>query len=680
MITAAEEKYSTEKNPGAQNREAPANATAGEVLGSLKRLPQDVIEALAKKTLPQILAAQAERFGKSETAIRDKAYGIWQSYTWEDYFHYVRLTGLGFLSLKIRRGDNVGIVLNNHPEWLFSEIGAQAVGAITLNLFTSAIADELATSLNRAQTTLVVVQDQEQVDKLLEKRQKLSHLKKVIYVDPTGMRTYRDDPWLMSFQELLSLGEAFHASDPECFVKEVEKGRSRDTAVMIQTSGTTGLPKMAMLTHRNFAAMAKNWLEIAPVGIGSNWLSMTPPAWIVDQMWGIGVSLLGALTMNFPETPETVVEDFREIGPEILITSSRFWEDLASKIRVKMSDAGFIRRRLFAMGEKIGKTKVDYEIQKKPVPPAIRILNAIATRVVFKPLLDRVGCAKFTAAFTGGHPISPDVIRFFRATGLNLKQCYGLTEAGGIFQIQPDNEVKLETVGKPLPGTKVRISEDEEVLVLSDANFAGYYRDYEATAAAYKDGWLRTGDAGYIDGDGHLLIIGRKEEIIRNKEGAAFSPDFIETRLKFSPFIKEAVIFGEGRPFITAMINIDMGNVGSWAEERMIPYTTYTDLSQQVEVEKLIRHEIVEVNRQLPEHMKLRRFLLLYKLLDADDEELTRTGKVRRRFVYGLYIKLIEAMYGKEKIIAVTGKVQYRDGRVGKIETTVRILDVNKEE
>jgi len=261
--------------------------------------------------------------------------------------------------------------------------------------------------------------------------------------------------------------------------------------------------------------------------------------------------------------------------------------------------------------------------------------------------------------------------------GLNLKQCYGLTESCGIFQIQPDDEVKLETVGKPLHLTEVKLAEDQEVLVKSEANFSGYYNDYKATEAAFENGWLKTGDAGYIDDDGHLLIIGRKEDIIRNKSGEAFSPDFIETRLKFSPYIKEAVTFGEARPYITAMINIDQGNVGNWAEERLIPYTTYMDLSQQKAVEELILNEVREVNKQLPESMKIRRFVLLYKLLDADDEELTRTGKVRRRFVYGLYIRIIEAMYSGQKSVQVTGKIKYRDGRVGEIETTIHVLDVD---
>jgi long-chain acyl-CoA synthetase len=446
---------------------------------------------------------------------------------------------------------------------------------------------------------------------------------------------------------------------------------------MIQTSGTTGIPKLAVLSHRNFTQMAVQWIDSAGIKPEENWLSMSPPAWIVDQMWGMGVALSGAMTMNFPETAETVIEDFREIGPSMLITASRFWEDMASRIRVKISDAGWIKKKLFYSGEKIGKAYVNKKAKKAVIPLSLKILYKLMSIVVYHPLLDRIGCSRFRSAFTGGHPISPDVILFFRAIGLNLKQCYGLTEAGGIFQIQPDNEVKLETVGKPLPQTEVKIADDQEVLVRSEANFSGYYDDYQATQAAYDNGWLKTGDAGYIDNDGHLLIIGRKEDIIRNKSGEAFSPDFIETRLKFSPYIKEAVIFGEGRPFITVMINIDMGNVGNWAEDRMIPYTTYMDLTQQPSVEELILKEVCKVNEQLPDVMKVKKFTLLYKLLDADEEELTRTGKVRRRFVYGLYIKIIESMYRDEKNVKVIGKIRYRDGRIGEIETTVNIIRVS---
>ena len=625
-------------------------------------------------TLPQLLAAQAVRFGTSRAAIREKAYGIWQTYHWEDYLRYVRYTGLGMVSLGCSRGESVALITNNHPEWLFSELGSQSVGSITINLFTSAVAEELSTSLNRIQAAYVFVQDQEQVDKLISARMKLGHVRRVIYIDPTGMGSYTDDPWLISFRELLKRGEGLNRERPGLFDSELQRGKPEETALMIQTSGTTGLPKLAMLSHRNLTAIGESWIKAVSIKPGENWISMSPPAWIVDQMWGLGVALLGGMTMNFPETPETVMEDFREIGPSRIITASRFWEELASRIRVKMSDAGWIKRRLFREAERIGRAVLARQVHKEPLSPLLKGLHRLASLMIYRPLLDRIGCAHFQSAYTGGHPISPDVISFFRAIGLNLKQCYGLTEAAGIFQIQPDDEVKPETVGRSLPGVQVRIAEDQEVLVFSPSVFQGYYQDYQATEAAFMQGWLRTGDAGYLDRDGHLLIIGRKEEIIRNKSGEAFSPDFIETRLKFSPFVKEAVIFGEGRPYLTAMINIDFGNTGNWAEAKMIPYTTYMDLSQQPAVEELILKEVRMVNAQLPEVMKIHKYVLLYKLLDADDDELTRTGKVRRRFVYGLYLKIIEAMYSGVDEVRVKGKIRYRDGQVGEIDTLVRII------
>ncbi len=624
-------------------------------------------------TLPQLLESQATCFGRIGAAIREKAYGIWQTYHWEDYLRYVQHTGLGLFALGYRRGESVGLITGNHPEWLFSELGAQAIGGISLNLFTSAIADELATSLHRIQAAFVIVQDQEQVDKMIAVRKKLGTVRRVIYIDPTGMGSYQDNPWLLSFRDLLKLGEELAGQRPHLFCEEMRQGKPDDTALMIQTSGTTGLPKLAMLSHRNLLSMGESWIRAVSIKPGENWISMSPPAWIVDQMWGLGVALLGGMTMNFPETPETVTEDFREIGPSRIITASRFWEELASRIRVRMSDAGWLKRHLFALAEVTGRAVLARQIVNKQVPLWLRGLHRLASYIIYRPLLDRIGCANFLSAYTGGHPISPDVISFFRAIGLNLKQCYGLTEAGGIFQIQPDDEVKPETVGKPLPGVEIKIAEDQEVLVSSHAVFQGYYQDYQATEGAFTNGWLRTGDAGYLDQDGHLLIIGRKEEIIRNKSGEAFSPDFIETRLKFSPFVKEAVIFGEGRPYLTAMINIDFGNTGSWAERKMIPYTTYLDLSQQPAVEELLLGEIRKVNEQLPDVMKIHKFILLYKLLDADDDELTRTGKVRRRFVYGLYLKLIEAMYTAVDEVRVNGKIRYRDGQIGEIDTLVRI-------
>ncbi|OQX66238.1 MAG: hypothetical protein B5M55_00535 [Desulfococcus sp. 4484_242] len=642
----------------------------------IERIDQETLSSLGQFTLPQILLRQSERLGSDRVAMREKAYGIWQTYDWKDYFRYTKLVGMGLISLGLKRGENVALIVDNGPEWLFAELGAQSAGAVVVPLFTSAVAKELVEGINRIQAAYVFAQDQEQVDKVLACRGDLPHTRRVIYTDPTGMRTYEDDPWLISFSQLLDLGEELDSEQPELYNKELWEGKPADVAVMLMTSGTTGFPKLVMLTHANFTDMASKWLLTAPIGIEDNWISITPTAWIVDQMWGVGVTLCGGMVMNFPETFETAVDDLREIGPTVIITSSRFWEDLASKIRVKIDDAGFLKRRLYDMSQRIGKQILDLQSDKKEIPARLRLLQWLGIRIVSRPLMDRVGCLNFRAAYTGGHPISPDVIRFFRANSLNLKQCYGLTETCGIFQVQPDEEVKPETVGKPLPGTEIQITEDQEVLVRSKSIFVGYYQNPEATAEALKDGWFHTGDAGYYDDDGHLLIIGRKQDIMRTREGEAFSPDFIETRLKFSPYIKEAVIWGEGQQYLTAFINIDFGNVGNWAEDRKIPYTTYTDLSQQPAVEELIRGEVAEVNTQLPDPMKLVRIILLYKLLDADDEELTRTGKVRRKFVFEQYKTLIDAMYSDKTEVPVKGQVRYRDGTVGTIETTVKILTV----
>jgi len=627
-------------------------------------------------TLPQVLFQQAAALGQDHIAIREKAYGIWHSLSWQDYLRHTRFTALGLRSLGLRRDDNLALVVDNEPEWLFSELGAQSMGAITVNLFTSAVAKEIIYGINRIKARYVIAQDQEQVDKLLENKNQLPDVQRVVYLDPTGMRNYRQNPWLMSFAQLLETGKALDQEQPELFETQLSHGKSDDTAVMIMTSGTTGEPKLVMLSHDNFAAIAHQWMAATSVAQGDNWISISPTAWIVDQMWGVGITLFSGMTMNFPETMETVIEDFREIGPNIIITSSRFWEDLASKIRVKISDAGFIKRGFYDIAQNIGEAVIKQEEKGHVLSVVQKVLKSLAYWTVSRPLLDRIGCLQFKTALTGGHPISPDVIRFFRINGLNLKQCYGMTEACGIFQVQPDGQVKPETVGTTLPGTQVKLNPDQEVLVSGKSIFGGYYENPDATAEALEDGWLHTGDAGYFDDDGHLVILGRKQDIMRTRDGEPFSPDFIETRLKFNPYIKEAVIWGEGQPYLSAFINIDFENVGLWAEERKIPYTTYLDLSKQPAVEELIVAEVQRTNQALPEAMRLARILLLYKLLDADDEELTRTGKVKRKFVAQRYQELIDALYGDKSELAVKGQVHYRDGTIGTIESTLRILSL----
>lgn len=628
-------------------------------------------------TLPQILMHQADRFGKDHIAIRSKSYGIWQSLTWSDYLNYTKKTALGLKTLGIQRNDKVGLMVDNDPEWLFGELGAQSMGAVTVNFFTSSIAQEISNILKQIKAGFVIVQDQEQVDKLLSVQQELPHIKKIVYIDPTGLRTYRDDSRLISFADLLKLGEKAMVEQPALFERELGQGKAGDIAHMLMTSGTTGQSKLVMLSHSNYTDMALKWLETASIGVGSNWISISPPAWVVDQVWGVGITLIGGLSINFPENFETIEEDFREIGPDIIITSSLFWENLASKIRVKINDAGFIKRFLYHWAQKIGAKVIQRKTDKKKPWLGLIVLHWIASRLVSRPLLDRIGCLGFKEAYTGGHPISPDVIQFFRINGLNLKQCYGMTETCGIFQAQSDHQVKSETVGLSLPRTKIKITGDQEVLVKSPSIFQGYYQNPEATAEALKDGWFHTGDAGYLDDDGHLVIIGRKQDIMHTKDGEPFSPDFIETRLKFSPYIKEAVLWGEEKPYLSAFINIDFGNVGSWAEDQKIPYTTYLDLSKQPKVEQLIQGQVQMVNKNLPKPMRLVKIILLYKLLDADDQELTRTGKIRREFVSTQYQNLIEAFYSEKTELPVKGQVNYRDGTVGIIESTVKILTIS---
>ncbi|NTW06883.1 MAG: long-chain fatty acid--CoA ligase, partial [Syntrophaceae bacterium] len=345
------------------------------------------------KTLPQILAANSSEYGDKKTAVRDKAFGIWQKYTWADYYRYMEKTAAGFAALGLKRGDTLCLIVENHPEWLFSASAAHALGVMTLNLFTSSIAEELNTSISRIDSPIVVVQDQEQTDKLLEIKEKLPFIKKVVYIDPTGMTSYESDPWLISYAKLLETGEKYLEENRKFIDEEISKGRVDDIAVMIQTSGTTGIPKLAMLSHRNLVSIAMQWTEANGIQPGENWISISPPAWIVDQMWCLGVALQSAMTINFPETAETVLEDFRDIGPSLIITSSRFWEDMASSIRVKVSDAGWLKRNLFYLGESVGKEIVEKTSKKQNIPVTLKILYKLMSILVYRPLLDRIGCS-----------------------------------------------------------------------------------------------------------------------------------------------------------------------------------------------------------------------------------------------------------------------------------------------
>ena len=639
-------------------------------------MDSEAVASMPRYTLPQILSRQTDRLGSEKVALREKAYGKWKKYTWNEYLTFTKFTALGMISLGLKRGQNVGLILDNGPEWLFGELGIQSAGAVPFPMFASAAAEELSEDLNRIKAGFVIAQNQEQTNKLLALKTELSFIEHIIYVDPTGMSPYEDDPWLVSFSQLVELGEELDREQPDLFIKELWEGKPEDIALVMHTSGTTGTPKGVMLSHANFTDMACSWIKNAPIGMGDNWMSMNKTAWIIDQMWGVGITLCGGLVINFPESPESAMDDFRDLGPEVMMEPSDFWEDLASSIRVRIQDAGAIQQRLFNWSHQIATEILNLETENRSVSVRLKILKWLAGRMIFLPLLDRIGGSSIRVAYVGGAPVDPEMIRFFQAIGLNLQQCYGMTETCGFFPINLDKTGMTGAAYQPFPGTKLRLTDGQEILVLSKANFEGYYENGGATTDSLKDGWLHTGDVARFDEKGQLLIIGRKQEAMSTDGGRNFSPEFIEARLKFSPYIKEAVVLGEGQTYLAALINIDFENVGGWAEERNIPCHSYKELSLQSDIEQLIREEIAQINTALPEKMKVLRMILLYKMLDEDDHVLTRTGKVKRDMVLEVYKEMVEAIYADRSELPVKGKIRYRDGTVCDMETRVRILDV----
>ena len=639
-------------------------------------MDSEAVASMPRYTLPQILSRQTDRLGSEKVALREKAYGKWKKYTWNEYLTFTKFTALGMISLGLKRGQNVGLILDNGPEWLFGELGIQSAGAVPFPMFASAAAEELSEDLNRIKAGFVIAQNQEQTNKLLALKTELSFIEHIIYVDPTGMSPYEDDPWLVSFSQLVELGEELDREQPDLFIKELWEGKPEDIALVMHTSGTTGTPKGVMLSHANFTDMACSWIKNAPIGMGDNWMSMNKTAWIIDQMWGVGITLCGGLVINFPESPESAMDDFRDLGPEVMMEPSDFWEDLASSIRVRIQDAGAIQQRLFNWSHQIATEILNLETENRSVSVRLKILKWLAGRMIFLPLLDRIGGSSIRVAYVGGAPVDPEMIRFFQAIGLNLQQCYGMTETCGFFPINLDKTGMTGAAYQPFPGTKLRLTDGQEILVLSKANFEGYYENGGATTDSLKDGWLHTGDVARFDEKGQLLIIGRKQEAMSTDGGRNFSPEFIEARLKFSPYIKEAVVLGQGQTYLAALINIDFENVGGWAEERNIPCHSYKELSLQSDIEQLIREEIAQINTALPEKMKVLRMILLYKMLDEDDHVLTRTGKVKRDMVLEVYKEMVEAIYADRSELPVKGKIRYRDGTVCDMETRVRILDV----
>ena len=624
-------------------------------------------------TFPKLLLENAERFGE-RAALREKEFGIWRETSWRRYGERVRDFSLGLVSLGLEPRGKVAIVGDNRPEWVIAELAAQSAGGASVGIYQDSTLTEVAYVIDHCDAKFVVAEDQEQVDKILGLIEQLPKVANVIYADPRGLRRYKHEK-LLSFDEVERRGRELHASDPALFSRNVAQGQGSDLALICYTSGTTGSPKGAMLTFANLLSMALSLHQVDPRRQSDEFVSFLPLAWIGEQMMSVATALAIGFTINFPEEPETALHDIREIGPNVMFAPPRIWEGLNSTVQVKIMDTTPLKRFIYERLMPVGYKVADLRLEKGGVPALWRVLYFFADWLLFRPLKDRLGLSNLRSGTTGGAALGPDVFRFFHAMGVRLKQIYGQTEISGISCIHRDDRIRFHTVGEPIPGTEVRINERGEILSRSPAVFRGYYKNEEATRATLTDGWLHSGDAGYLE-DGQLVVIDRIKDVLRLRDGTQFSPQFIENRLKFSPYVKEAVVIGQDRPYLSALVCIDQGIVGKWAEREKISYTTYTDLSAKSRVYDLLQKEIDEVNKTLPAAAKIRKFVLLYKELDADDEELTRTRKVRRSFVEERYKSIIAALYGDERKIAVDTTIRYQDGRTARIQASLAVREL----
>ena len=635
----------------------------------------------ALDTFPKRVRANAERLPR-RIAIREKDLGIWQSYTWRDYFERSRRIALGLASLGLERGDKVAIVGDNRPELYWAVLATQALGGVPVPLYQDSSEKELAYIIDHAEARFAVAEDQEQVDKLLHLRTQIPRLECVVYDDPRGMRAY-SEPGLLSLAELEERGDKFGLGQPAYFDEAVARGRGEDTAVICYTSGTTGTPKGAMLSYRNLVEMARIATEHEGLGPDDEALAYLPMAWVGDHMLSYAQAIVAGFAINCPESAATVLADLKEIGPTYFFAPPRIWENLLTNVMIRIEDAAWPKRRLTQAFLRLAQDLERRRLNGQPLPWLPRLLAPLGQLLVYGPLRDNLGLRRIRIAYTAGEALGPDIFVFFRALGINVKQLYGMTEASVFVAAQKDGDVRLDTVGTPMPGVEIKISEAGEVLFRSPGVFQGYFKNPEATRQTVDEGWIHSGDAGFLDQAGHLKIIDRARDLGRLADGTMFAPKYLENKLKFSPYVKEAVTLGPDRPYVSALINIDLGAVGNWAERRGIAYTSYTDLSQKPEVYALIEQEVARVNRSLAEEdavlrgAQIRRFLILHKELDPDDEEITRTRKVRRGYIAQKYATLIEALYGDRDHVAVEAQVTYEDGRTGTIRADVAIRDVS---
>ncbi|MFC1882120.1 AMP-binding protein [Thermodesulfobacteriota bacterium] len=626
-------------------------------------------------TIPKLFYQQATTFGKDRVAMREKEFGIWRPITWQDYFENVKYIALGLISLGLEEGDKVSMIGDNRPEGLWAEMATLCARGVGVWLFQDSLIDEVRYIIDHSDTRFLFGEGQEEVDKAISIFNECPKLQKIIWDDPKGMRNY-DEDYLISLKEVQQLGRELEKEKPDLFEELINKGSGEEVALLFYTSGTTALPKGALLSHNNMLTMGQHLMTVDPCENTDDYVSYLPFAWIGEQMMSISCGLQIGYTINFPEEPEIVQENIREIGPHVMFAPPRMYEQMTRSVQVKYLDAAWIKRKLYEFSTYIGYKVANLKFDKKPVPWYWRILEWLASVIIQKKLKDHLGLSRVRNAYTGGAAMGPDHFRFFHALGVNLKQIYGQTEVAGISVVHRSGDIKFDTVGHPIPGTEVKIADDGEILTRSSSVFLGYYKNPEATEKTLQDGWLYSGDRGFMDDDGHLVVFDRTKDVFTLKDGKPFAPQYLETRLKFSPYIRDSWVIGDKKDYITAVLCIDYAVVGKWADEMKLNYTSYQELSQMPEIYGLVEKQIHQANKDLPDVAKVAKFTNLYKELDADDDELTRTRKLRRAFVEKRYEEIVDALYSDNDSVHIDTTIKYEDGREAHIKTDMQIRTV----